>query len=121
MIAKEKVQKKYEKIPYFIRMRGCINCGVSKSFKEKHGRDYGFDHEINVGCSISGCYSRYGFSLLRPFMDPEDIAKHIKSSDKPGKKWIAKRISKKTKKTFGKYYKTMGVSIDDIFNNIADK
>lgn len=64
-------------IPRFIKEKGCINCSASKALKEKTGHDYGFDHEIQVACLLSGCLD-YGYSLIKPFMDPDEILKYAK-------------------------------------------
>ena len=60
-----------DNVPRFIKMRGCINCEVSKICQERHGTPYAFDHELFAGCLISGCVD-YGYSLHTPFLDPEE-------------------------------------------------
>ncbi len=60
-----------KEIPKFIDLKGCINCNVSKTHKEWHGTDYGFDHELAAGCLLSGCMD-YGFQIGEPFIDPDE-------------------------------------------------
>ena len=66
-----------EKIPYFIQIRGCINCDASKRLKEKTGKDYGFDHVFIVKCLFMGCNSE-GHDLTHPYYDPEEIVRLVK-------------------------------------------
>lgn len=108
------------RIPYFIEMRGCINCSASKSMKERHGREYGADHELMAKCMLMGCVN-YGRSLVEPYMDPEEVVRMANE-----KRWTAdpkkaenlRRYCMNVKKHFGKFYKTLGVSIDDIMKDI---
>ncbi len=60
------------KPPYFLKMRGCLNCDASKMRKERTGKEYGFDHELMVACLLHGC-ENYGFSLAHPYFDPKEI------------------------------------------------
>jgi len=112
---------KKNKIPYFIEMRGCINCSASKSMKERHGTAYGFDHEIIALCLLIGCKD-YGHDLANPFLDAEEIIKLV--NEKKGKLTEenlenAKRYLGEIKERFGKDYKKIGVSIDDLIKKIG--
>ena len=105
------------KIPYFIEIRGCINCSASKHHKKKTGYDYGFDHESMFGC-LCRC-SNYTFndksiSLLNPYYDPEEM---VRLAKKDGRQEVINNTEKlclSIKETFGQFYDEMGVSLDDI-------
>ena len=104
-------------IPKFVRLRGCINCEVSKEHKEKHGKDYGFDHELVICCLISGCFD-YGHAIYKPFFDPEEL---IREARKPeNQKYIenVKRYVLSIKEKFGEFYEKMGVNLDDLLQEL---
>jgi len=61
-------------VPLFIKKRGCINCEKSKMHMKKHKKPFGADHELMASCLLLGCQS-FGFSLLNPFTDPEELIK----------------------------------------------
>src|SRR3989338_9204900 len=73
----QSVENSVEEIPKFIKLRGCINCEISKKHKEETGNHYGHDHEKVAGCMIIGCYN-YGHFLSKPFIDPQDVVKMAK-------------------------------------------
>ena len=102
-----------QKIPYFIEVRGCINCDVSKQFKERTGNDYGFDHEIIIGCIIKECVD-YGFSLPNPFLDPEEGIQRAKASGNPVFVKNARIYCKKVNERFGKFYEMEGISLTEL-------
>ncbi len=104
-----------EEIPHFIENRGCINCSASKSYKEKYGNEYGFDHEIVAKCLLMGCFN-YGHDLTKPFLDPEWVAKF--ALEKGEEKYIegAKKYVKNVKERFGNFYEKLGVSLDNLFS-----
>ncbi len=113
--------KKIE-IPYFIQMRGCINCRVSKKHKEKTGKKYSFDHELMSVCVIRGCTAK-GYSLGRPFFDMEQLLKTIPEKIEDPKKALSlvEQHRNDTKNNYGVYYKELGVDIDEAFDNIRKK
>lgn len=109
-------KKQDEGIPYFIRMRGCINCDASKHHKEQTGFDYGFDHESMFSCVI--LCAEYGFSLLKPFFDPEEAVRLAKKDGSPELIEGARKYCLRIKKEFGEHYERMGISIDDIVKSL---
>ena len=109
-----------DKIPYFIKMRGCINCSASKRHKERHGTDYGFDHEIIAQCVLMGCVG-YGHDLSSPFMDAKEIVRF--TEEKRGKLTPeeienTRQYLIRIKERFGEFYEKIGVSIDDLIEQI---
>jgi len=99
-------------------MRGCINCDASKEYKKRHGGDYGFDHQIIIGCLVIGCKD-YGYTLASPFLDPEEairLAKKYKLDKRKLEK--VKEYLNQIKEEFGEYYKKMGVSLEKLIKNI---
>ncbi len=106
-----------ENIPYFIQIRGCINCSASKNMKEKHGTDYGFDHEIIASCLILGC-QEWGHNLSKPFIDPEEIVRFVEKSPSPKFVDNAKVILQNYQEIFGEYYKQIGVNIEDLIQRL---
>ena len=100
-------------VPYFIQMRGCINCDASRLMRERHGTDYGFDHEIAARCVIMGCVS-YGRSILNPFIDPEELVRMANESGRPDFRSNARRYCSNVKEAFGRHYESIGVSVDSI-------
>ncbi|MGD8437553.1 MAG: hypothetical protein PVJ70_07895, partial [Syntrophobacterales bacterium] len=56
-------------IPYFIKVAGCNNCKVFKSYTSLTGTEYGQDHELHAKCVHMGC-DRYGHNVLAPFITP---------------------------------------------------
>jgi len=111
---KGKQQESFEEIPYFIKMRGCINCEQSKKLKEKTGKDYGFDHEFMVKC-IMMCE---GYSLVKPFFDPEEVVRLAKKENTPDAIKFAKKYCSETNKRFGRFYESMGISIKEIIGKL---
>ncbi|MCK4808098.1 MAG: hypothetical protein KAS90_00595 [Candidatus Aenigmarchaeota archaeon] len=109
-------------IPYFIKMRGCINCSASKYHKKETGYDYGFDHVSKIECVGSNCRN-YTFrdrpiSLENPFYDPEEIVRFAK---KDGTKIVIENSIKHCQsinETFGEFYNMMNVSIDELIEKL---
>ena len=102
-----------EEIPYFIKMRGCINCTASENMRRKHGTDYGCDHEIMAQCVLMGCVA-YRCSLVSPFMDPEEIMRMANEQGKPEFIENAKKYVQLIKERFGEFYEEMGISLDTL-------
>lgn len=108
-------------IPYFVQVRGCVNCDVSKSIKEKTGDDYGFDHEIVAGCIIRGC-EYYGFGIAHPFIDPEDVIKEfIKNRESYGPEELSnlKTYISIIESDFGADFNSIGVSLDTLIERLT--
>jgi len=101
-----------KEIPRFIELRGCVNCPTSKLHKERHGTEYGFDHELILSCLIGNCMEN-GHALYEPFIDPEEIMKFAEISG--NKKYVenAKRYLRIVKEKFGDYYEMLGVNLGD--------
>ncbi len=107
-----------ENIPYFIQVRGCINCHVSKAMKEKNGTEYGFDHELIAGCLLHDCFS-LGHDLTTPFIDPEEFIRFAQEHPSPETNERAREILDKYKETYDAYFKQIGVNIDDLIKTIS--
>lgn len=105
--------KKQKEIPKFIQVRGCINCEASKKFKEKTGKDYGFDHELVAGCMILGCCD-YGYSLTSPFLDPEEVMKKANETQNSSYIENAKKYCAKIKEKFRDFYRRIGINLESI-------
>ena len=113
------------KAPYFVQMRGCINCNVSKYHREQTGNDYGFDHTGIVGCLLHGC-GNYSFgipnynavSITNPFIDPEEILKVAKRDPKPAFIDFAINYCKAVKEELGKFYRPKGISLVKIISKL---
>lgn len=103
-------------IPLFIKLRGCINCGVSKNHKEKTGYDYGFHHELVAACTVSGCIS-HGHAIYNPFIDPEEIIRKARETE--NRKYIenAKKYVRSIKEKFGKFYKIIGINLENFLKD----
>ncbi|MBU3905202.1 MAG: hypothetical protein KJ906_03575 [Nanoarchaeota archaeon] len=104
-----------EDIPYFIKMRGCINCETSKTKKKNKGYPYGFDHEFMFGCVVRDCV-KYNVSIAKPFYDPEEVIKCAKRNDTKLSLDSAKKYGISVEKAFGHFYKNIGVSLENIIN-----
>ena len=60
---------KAKEIPYFVKVAGCNNCNVFKSYTSLSGTEYGQDHTLHAKCVHMGC-DRYGHNVLAPFITP---------------------------------------------------
>lgn len=103
-----------EEIPYFIQKRGCINCEQSKKLKEKTGKDYGFDHVLIAKC-VMMCD---GYDLVNPFLDPEELARIAKIDSRPESITAARTYCLEIKKSFGRFYDSIGISLDEILSKL---
>lgn len=108
--------KKVHEIPYFIQMRGCINCSISKSMKERTGHDYGFNHELIAGCLLHECFT-YGYTIAYPFIDPKDVVEYARREGNEEAIGGAKRYCLGIKERFGKFFDRLGISLDDMVND----
>lgn len=91
------------RIPRFIELKGCINCPASKTHKETHGTDYGFDHEIIASCLISGCMD-YGYNLGKPFIDPDEAIRIASNKAEPEFINQAERYADRIRSRFAQFY-----------------
>jgi hypothetical protein len=60
-----------KKIPYFIKIAGCNNCKVFKSYTSLTGTEYGQNHALHAKCVHMGC-DRYDHNVLVPFITPRE-------------------------------------------------
>jgi hypothetical protein len=58
-----------KEIPYFVKINGCNNCKVFKSYTSLTGTEYGQDHDLHAKCVHMGC-DRYSHNILAPFITP---------------------------------------------------
>ncbi len=115
-----------EDIPYFIQMRGCINCVASEYHKEKRGNDYGFYPMSMLDCIIIHNCGNYTFrdkpiSLDNPFYDTEEIVRFAK---KHGTEKIIKgsiKLCQSINETFGEFYKVLDISIDELIEELRSE
>ena len=56
-------------IPYFVKVAGCNNCKVFKSYTSLTGTEYGQNHALHAKCVHMGC-DGYGHNVLAPFITP---------------------------------------------------
>ena len=108
-------------IPLFIKLRGCINCSTSKEHKRRHGYNYGFDHELEVACVIQECHN-YGFSVGRPFFDPEEVIRKAKEliAEHPEARDNAIAYCLEVQRRFGRFYDKLGISLDKLIDELRD-
>jgi len=105
-------------IPYFIKVRGCVNCSASKELKKRTGKEYGFDHELMVKCMLVGCMN-YGYSLLHPYIDPEEI---VRLALKDGSSNVidgARRRLEQQQKMFGEFFQHLGIDIEQLKRRLS--
>ncbi|KKT74687.1 MAG: hypothetical protein UW69_C0029G0015 [Microgenomates group bacterium GW2011_GWA2_44_7] len=86
-------------IPYFVKVRGCINCDASTRLKEKTGHDYGFDHELVSRCVVLSC-KRLGYDLAHPFIDPVEIFRMVEQIGTPGARLRGRELLWKDSRVF---------------------
>ncbi|UCG10982.1 MAG: hypothetical protein JSU72_10435 [Deltaproteobacteria bacterium] len=58
-------------VPYFIKVSGCNNCQVFKSYTSLTGTEYGEDHALHAKCVHMSC-DRYAHNILAPFITPKE-------------------------------------------------
>lgn len=105
-------------IPYFIQVRGCINCSASKEHKERFGEHYGFHSETLIGCVLRGCID-YGHSLASPFIDPAEIVRKARELDLPAATQNGMKYCLGIKERFGEFYQEMGAPVDNFIAQLA--
>ena len=104
-------------VPYFVEMRGCINCEASKLHKERHGTDYGFDHELQARCVLMGCIG-YGYSLASPFFDPAEIVRMANASGRHDFRQRARQLCTAAEQRFGEHYKAIGLLVEEMMREL---
>ena len=93
-----------KEIPYFIKVAGCNNCKVFKSYTSLSGTAYGQNHALHAKCVHMGC-DRYGHNILAPFITPMEYLR-IGLSTGLRKQAVAK--TKKVIARFGEFYDHRG-------------
>jgi hypothetical protein len=93
----------FQDIPRFIQLRGCINCSAHRTYKERHGKDYGFDHEITSMCLIAGCMD-YNVQLANPFLDPDEAIRFANSKGSADYIKKAEEYSNRVRQQFSVFY-----------------
>tara|TARA_Y100000310_G_C20372348_1_gene664112 strand:- start:320 stop:733 length:414 start_codon:yes stop_codon:yes gene_type:complete len=124
ILDEEAHQERLNKIPYFIRQRGCINCDVYATFREE-----GFSHETIVACVIYSCRhinfpeKATGYDYLNPFIDPEEFMEKARDpkvqEEYPDAMENAIAYARKIFEIFGEDYEYLGVSLTDIIGEQA--
>ncbi len=105
--------------PYFVQMRGCINCSASKLHKERHGTAYGFDHELIAKCVLVGCFA-YGHTLGSPFLDPAEIIRMANASGRPDFRQRARHLCAQIGERFGEHYRSAGAPVDEMLKQLQE-
>lgn len=100
-------------IPLFIKLRGCINCEMSKRHKQETGKEYGFNHELVGRCLLGGCLN-HGVALYEPFLDPEEIMKRARKSGNKVYMENARIYTERVKARFGHFYEAIGIDLSKI-------
>lgn len=105
--------KNVNEVPIFIKVRGCINCDVSKRHKEETGNDYGYPgHEAMLLCLVGRM--NYGHQLPQPFIDPEKPMKIAIESGNEKSIEITRKYLLYVEKRFGHFYEKIGVNLSDL-------
>lgn len=107
--------KMEKEIPKFIQLRGYINCNVSKEYKKRNGKEYGFHHESVIGCLISECIYQ-GHAIYNPFIDPNEVIKKAKETKNQKDIENAKKYVLAIKDRFGEFYMRMGINLDSLLS-----
>jgi hypothetical protein len=93
-----------KEIPYFIKVAGCNNCKVFKSYTSLSGTEYGHDHELHAKCVHMGC-DGYGHNILAPFITPRE---YLRIGLNTGLRKQAVAKTKKVIARFGEFYDHRG-------------
>ena len=93
-----------KEIPYFIRVAGCNNCKVFRSYTSLTGTEYGQDHELHAKCVHMGC-DRYGHNVLAPFITPIE---YLRIGHNTGLRQQAVTRAKKVIARFSEFYDSRG-------------
>lgn len=93
-----------KEIPYFIKIDGCNNCKVFKSYTSLTGTEYGQNHALHAKCVHMGC-DRYGHNILAPFITPRE---YLRIGLNTGLRKQAIDRAKKVIAQFGEFYDAKG-------------
>ena len=93
-----------KEIPYFIKVAGCNNCKVFKSYTSLSGTAYGQNHALHAKCVHMGCDS-YGHNILAPFITPLE---YLRIGLNTGLRKQAVAKAKKVIVRFGEFYDHRG-------------
>ena len=114
-----KPKKNSERVPYFVEIRGCINCDASKHHKKITGHDFGYDHESMFKCfTICGDYN---IDLTHPFIDPEEV---VRRANEDGRKEVVQKAEEyclHVKDLFGIFYQKMNINLEEIISKLKSK
>ena len=91
-------------IPYFIKVSGCNNCKVFKSYTSLTGTEYGQNHALHAKCVHMGC-DRYGHNILAPFITPIE---YLRIGLNTGLRKQAFSRAKKVSARFSEFYDSRG-------------
>jgi hypothetical protein len=91
-------------IPYFIRVGGCNNCQVFKSYTTRTGTEYGSGHALHAKCVHMGC-DRHGYNVLAPFITPQEF---LRIGLNMGLRPQAVERARKVLARFHEFYDTVG-------------
>jgi hypothetical protein len=93
-----------KEVPYFIRVRGCNNCRVFKSYTSLSGTEYGSNHALHAKCVHMGC-DRYGYNVLASFITPQEF---LRIGINTGLRRQAVERARKVVARFREFYDTRG-------------
>jgi hypothetical protein len=93
-----------KEIPYFVRVGGCNNCRVFKSYTSLTGTEYGSNHTLHAKCVHTGC-DRYGYNVLSPFITPQEF---LRIGMNTGLRRQAVERARKVVARFREFYDTRG-------------
>ena len=108
-----KLEELANKIPKFIKLRGCINCKASKNHKERTGHDYGFNHEDVIPCLIDGCVD-YNHDLSHPFVDPLEVIDFARKNGNEEQIKNAEKYLSHMEEIYGQFYERMGINLNGL-------
>jgi len=93
-----------KEVPYFIKVDGCNNCQVFKSYTSLTGTEYGSDNTLHAKCVHMGC-DRYGHNIMVPFITPRE---YLRIGLNTGLRKQAIDRAKKVIARFSEFYDTRG-------------
>ena len=95
---------KVKEIPYFIKVAGCNNCKVFRSYTSLTGTEYGQNHALHAKCVHMGC-DRYGHNVLAPFITPRE---YLRIGLNTGLRQQAVAKAKRVISRFSEFYDAKG-------------
>ena len=122
ILDQEAEQARLNKIPYFIRQRGCINCDIYATFRKE-----GYSHETTIGCVVLGCFQvgwpkqedGGGHYYASPFIDPEWAVNRARKEGDPSVIDKAIAYARKIFQIFRDDYEYLGISLTDLIDEEA--